>query len=118
MYFIGHGNIRSNGPRLSRNSILAIRKQFNCEDLDDLDAPALEMEYLQSNFSFVVILPNNRTELTELEKRIENYDLSKIFDRMSVRMANILIPRFKLETEINLNVKYFEKSMFAVSIVQ
>lgn len=78
--------------------------EFNCGDLNDLDARALEMEYANSNYSFIVILPNNRTGLSNLEMNLKNYDLDQIYDQMSVRIASIAIPRFTFETEIELNV--------------
>lgn len=77
--------------------------RFNCGDLDDLNAKALEMEYANSNYSFIIILPNNLTDLPELEIKLKNYGLAKIYDRMSVRIAKIMIPRFKLEMKIEMN---------------
>lgn len=74
---------------------------FNVAYVEDLDAKALEMKYANSNISFVIVLPNNRTGLTALETKFKDYDLTKI-EFYSGR-CEVLIPKFKIEYEINLN---------------
>lgn len=80
-----------------------IKKKFNYAVLDDLDATALEMKYANSNFSFVIVLPNSRTGLSALETKLKNYDLAKITDEMHLQEVDVTIPKFKVEYEINLN---------------
>lgn len=78
--------------------------QFNVGiDLKDLDAHSLELGYLNSNFIFLIILPKKRTGLLELEDRLKDYDLTKVFDQMSIQEINFKIPKFKVETEFNFN---------------
>lgn len=86
-----------------RADLMRTEDDFNYAILDDLNATALEMKYANSNFSFVVILPNNRTGLTALEMQLKNYDLTKIQDQMRCREVSVTIPKFKVEFEINLN---------------
>lgn len=76
---------------------------FNYGFVKDLDAAALEMDYANSNFSFLIILPNNRTGLTALEDKLKDYDLAKVFNEMGLKKVDVCIPKFKVETEINLN---------------
>ncbi|XP_031627769.1 dolichyl-diphosphooligosaccharide--protein glycosyltransferase subunit 2 [Contarinia nasturtii] len=80
-----------------------IKKKFNYAVLDEFDATALEMKYVNSNFSFVVVLPNERTGLSALEDKLQNYDLAKITDKMHRAEVDVTIPKFKVEYEINLN---------------
>ncbi|XP_055296672.1 serpin B3-like [Sitodiplosis mosellana] len=76
---------------------------FNYTVLDELDATALQIGYKESEFSFVVILPNTRLGLSELESRLKNYDLSKVINRMSKKLVDVKLPRFKYEYEVQLN---------------
>lgn len=80
-----------------------IKKKFNYALLEDLDATALEMKYANSNFSFVIVLPNSRTGLSALESKLKNYDLAQITDTMHKQEVEVTIPKFKVEFEINLN---------------
>lgn len=87
---------------------------FNVAYVKDLDAKALEMKYANSNISFVILLPNNRTGLTALETKFKDYDLSKI--EFYPGRCEVLIPKFKIEYEINLNDVLKSVSKFVISI--
>ncbi|XP_031628981.1 serine protease inhibitor 42Dd-like isoform X2 [Contarinia nasturtii] len=63
-------------------NFMSITKKFNHAVLDELDATAVEMNYANSNFSFMIVLPNKRTGLSTLENRLQNYDLAKITKKM------------------------------------
>lgn len=76
--------------------------KFGFAELSDLDASALELKYAKSNISFVIILPNGRTGLSALEVALMNYDLSKITSRMHKRNVEVILPKFKIEYEIEL----------------
>lgn len=82
---------------------MTIKKKFNYAVLDRLDATALEMKYANSNISFVIVLPNTRTGLSALEKKLCDFDLTKITDEMYSQEVDVTIPKFKVEFEINLN---------------
>lgn len=71
--------------------------------LEDLDATAVELEYANSNISFVIMLPNNRTGLSALETKLKDYDFATIIERMNAEEVQITIPKFKVEFEIHLN---------------
>lgn len=79
------------------------KMDFNFGYLNELDAKALEITYGNSNFTFLIILPNNRTGLTELESGLKNYDIATVFDQMHIAKINVKIPKFKAETEIRMN---------------
>lgn len=85
------------------DSLQKKRAKFNVGfDLEDLDAHALEIAYFNSNFTFLVILPTNRTGLLALEDRLKDYNVSKVFDQMNIKEINVKLPKFKVETEIHL----------------
>lgn len=52
--------------------------------------------------SMIVLLPNKYDGLEELEKKLENYNLTSIPSQMRNRKVSLSLPRFKLETEIDL----------------
>lgn len=83
--------------------MMRMKKYFNYAILDDLDATALEMQYANSNFTFLILLPNNRTGLAALETKLKNYDLSQITAQMRSEEVDVSIPKFKVEFKINLN---------------
>lgn len=71
--------------------------------LKDLDATAVELKYLGSQFSFVVVLPNSKNGLSNLEATLQNYDLSKIWSQLHEEYVDVTLPKFKVEYEIELN---------------
>lgn len=76
---------------------------FEYAILDDLDATAVKLPYLYSDMSFVVILPNKRNGLSELERKWKDYEMKKVTDRMYEAEVDVALPKFKFEYEINLN---------------
>lgn len=82
---------------------MTMKKKFNYVVLDKLDATALEMKYAHSNFSFVIVLPNQRSGLAALEKKLRDWDLTKLTNDMYPQEVDVTIPKFKVEFEINLN---------------
>lgn len=101
----------------SRVDFMRIKKNFNYGVFDDLEATALEMKYANSNFSFVIVLPNSRTGLSALESKLKNYDLSKITSEMYSQEVDVMIPKFKVEFEINLNDVLKNVSMHSSVVV-
>lgn len=66
--------------------------------VDELDAVAVRMDYVNSSLSFIIILPNNRTGLSSLEMQFGKITLSEIVDRMQLKYCRIFIPNFKVES--------------------
>lgn len=97
------GDFYTNETEKVKADFMHLKKRFNFAELEELNATALEMRYFNSNFSFVIILPNNRTGLHELETKLKNYDLSQISSQMVLQEVDVTIPKFKAEFEINLN---------------
>lgn len=75
---------------------------FNYAALPDLDAKMLEMQYADSQFSFLNILPNKRTGLSELESKLKNIDLKTIVGQMNLEKVQVSMPKFKIEHRVSL----------------
>ena len=50
----------------------------------------------------VIVLPNKPDGLAALEKKLENYNLAEIPSKMRNRKVSLSLPRFRLESTIDL----------------
>lgn len=83
---------------------MKIQSNFHLSDIVELDASALEMKYANSKYSFIILLPRSRTGLSTLERKLKNFDLTKIIDSFWHPIGvDVKIPKFKVEHEIKLN---------------
>lgn len=80
-----------------------LETSINYGNLTDLDAEAFEIDYANSSFSLLIILPNNRTGLPALEAQLNGYNLTKIYNQMNLTKINVQFPKFEVETEIHLS---------------
>lgn len=92
-----------NGNETTRTNFMFLKRNFNHAKINDLQASALEMKYANSTLSFVIILPNSRVGLPELETKLRTYDLATITEQMHRRKVAVSIPKFKINYEIKLN---------------
>lgn len=86
-----------------RTDFMTNNKVFNYAKLKDLNASALQLKYANSTLSFVILLPNNRVGLPELETKLHGYDLTSITRKMRPRKMEVTIPKFKIDYEIELS---------------
>lgn len=87
-----------------RVDFMRIKSNFDHVPSEELDASALAMNYANSKFTFIIVLPNKRTGLSALETKLKDFDLTKITNHFNhPRGTRVTIPKFKIEYEINLN---------------
>lgn len=82
---------------------MRVKKHFKYGFVEKLDATALELPYKDSDISMLILLPNKRTGLAELEGKLTTVDLSEITSTMYSQEVNVEIPKFKIEFDIELN---------------
>lgn len=75
---------------------------FNYADLDDLNAKVLEMPYVNSNLSMLLILPNEIDGLDRLESQLADYDLNHIVSKVSRTKVDVFVPKFHIEFDVDL----------------
>lgn len=75
---------------------------YRFADLNNLYSKAVELKYQRSNVSLVVVLPNSRTGLSELEASLKNYNLNQITRQLRDEYIQVTLPKFKFEYEIDL----------------
>lgn len=97
------GNFYINENNQCPVDFMAKKQGFKYGMLTDLDAAALGMEYVDSNLSFVILLPNKRNGLLTLDSLLCNYDLANITKNMREQKVDVKIPKFKVEFDLNLN---------------
>lgn len=83
-------------------SMMNIKQNFRYADLPNLDATALELPYDNSDLSMVVVLPNKRTGLSQLEEKLRNINLEQITDNMRTQEVRVKLPKFKSEFSVDL----------------
>lgn len=71
--------------------------------LHDLDASAVEVYFGNTQFSLVIVLPNSRTGLMNLEAKLKDYDLKGIMKSLGNERPYLTIPKFEIEYDIELN---------------
>ncbi|CAH1236757.1 unnamed protein product [Diabrotica balteata] len=78
------------------------KKKFFFKNDEALDAKVLELPYTNKDLSMIVILPNKRDGINELELKLANTDLTKITENMFRPDVIVALPKFKIETTIDL----------------
>lgn len=98
------GDFYINEAETAYVDFMQIESNFGRVYSEELEANALAMNYANSKLAFVIVLPKNRTGLTALEAKLKHFDLTKItYSFGRPRGVNVIIPKFKIEYEIELN---------------
>lgn len=82
---------------------MSMTRSFWHAVVNELNVTALRLDYANSSFSFIIILPNTRTGLSALEAQLHNVVLSEIIDQMNYSKCHIKIPKFKVESKFQMN---------------
>ncbi|XP_014096832.3 serine protease inhibitor 42Dd [Bactrocera oleae] len=68
----------------------------------ELDATAVELSYLDTDVSMLVLLPKSVDGLAALETKLKSVDLTKLSAAMRTEEVNIHLPKFKFEFDLAL----------------
>lgn len=75
-------------------------KDYHYSFFRDLNASMLELKYLNSNFSLLILLPNLHTKLPDLEENMRTKSVADMVSRLVYDEVEVDIPRFNIEYEI------------------
>ncbi|KAH8316150.1 hypothetical protein KR067_000718 [Drosophila pandora] len=75
---------------------------------EDLGCTALEMPYQDSDLSMFVLLPQERTGIYDLAKKLKTVNLVDLADKLVVEEVNVKFPKFKVEYSLDLDQKLKE----------
>lgn len=83
------------------------KTEFNYAVLDDLHASAIEINYANSNLTFLAILPLSRTGLPDLIRQLyvykNYYDVYQISNRLQRQVVDVTLPKFKIDFTLSAN---------------
>lgn len=101
-------NFYINEHETVRVDFMKTKQKFAAMYNYELNTSILQMNYANSNLSFIILLPKNRTGLSTLENELKNFDVKKIFRFFDSQLSEpheieVLIPKFGVEYEIKLN---------------
>lgn len=82
--------------------MMHIKGDFKYGTFNDLDATALEMKYNDSDISFLILLPNKRTGLKELEAALTHTNITHITNHMYTSDVEVALPKFRVEYEVEM----------------
>ncbi|XP_039430757.1 serine protease inhibitor 42Dd-like isoform X3 [Culex pipiens pallens] len=85
-----------------RIPMMKIKKHFRYVMLEELDSAALKLSYKDSDLSMLILLPNRRDGLSELEEKLLNTNIPNLLSRMRKREVEVLLPAFKIEIDFDL----------------
>lgn len=91
---------RFNGT--GRTGYMTTIDTFNYAELPDLNARAIEMQYVNSNLTLVVVLPTEN-KLNELVANLKDFDWEKITNQMQQKTVEVTMPKFEAKNRIMLN---------------
>uniref|UniRef100_T1GFL0 Serpin domain-containing protein n=1 Tax=Megaselia scalaris TaxID=36166 RepID=T1GFL0_MEGSC len=94
-FYIGK-NESVNVDMMSKNTY------FRYGDLEDLDAKVLELPYENSNLSMLIVLPNKRTGLRDVELKLKSKSIFEINEKMVEDKVHVYLPKFKVAYELEL----------------
>ncbi len=77
------------------------KRIYNYAAIDDFQI--LELPYKGKAMSMIIILPNDQMGLTKVERHLNAATFQKWLNKMSKKEVQFAFPKFKMESDINLN---------------
>ncbi|XP_062134422.1 antichymotrypsin-2 isoform X11 [Drosophila sulfurigaster albostrigata] len=91
--------------------MMKLTKIFRYAELDFLDATALELPYKDSDWSLLILLPNRKTGLPQLERKLRRTQLSQIRKELYSTDVIVRLPKFKSEFKVELKNTFEQLGM-------
>lgn len=88
---------------ITQVDMMMLTEDLNYTALPDLDATALRLPYKNSDISMMLIRPNKLAGLPLLEERLKATSFEDIVKKMEIYPVTVYLPRFKIETEMELS---------------
>lgn len=79
------------------------KASFKYGNIPELNAAAIELPYKgPGNLSMLVILPNEKEGLADLENKLQEVSLNDITKKMWKQEVNVWLPKFKVEYDLSM----------------
>lgn len=103
-----------------KNSVdmMHLKHDFRYIQIPTLEATAIELPYKDSDLVMLIILPNEKTGLVDIESGMESLDMDVLFKTMVRTEVEVSLPKFKVEFETQMKTplqKMGMKKMFTES---
>jgi len=82
--------------------MMRLEADFPYADVPELGAKALALPYQGDRLAMLILLPNEKDGLSNMETKLKNFDLSALPGRLQERKVAVQLPRFRLESTIDL----------------
>jgi serpin B len=79
------------------------RKEYRYGQFDEFNASVVELDYKNSDASFLIVLPESRTGLAAVEAKLKDIDFNDIASKLDTRELKIQLPKFRIELQVDLN---------------
>lgn len=97
------GDFHANENQIVPVDYMHLKGKFLYGDWDAKQAQILEMKYVNSPYSFVIILPDKGMNLPTLQNRFTSYELNNyLHNDLEEADVDVQIPKFSIEYEIDL----------------
>lgn len=98
---------------MNQIEMMFARNEFKYAKIKEWKAAVVEMHFHKSEMSFVILLPDSKTGLKNLESKICGKSHEKVFQRIDEGLVskgvNIAIPKLVLEMDLNDMDQYLKK---------
>ncbi|XP_051860072.1 serine protease inhibitor 42Dd-like isoform X3 [Drosophila albomicans] len=91
--------------------MMKLTESFRYAELDFLDATAVELPYKDSDWSLLILLPNRKTGLPHLERKLRGTQLSQIREKLYLTEVTVKLPKFKSEFKVELKNTFEQLGM-------
>lgn len=92
----------NNGRYATTVDMMSMKTEVKHKDIPALNATAIDLSYKDSDISMLFILPNDYTGLQSLEQSLKRTTFADIVANMEEVKVSVRLPKFKIETEIEL----------------
>lgn len=82
--------------------MMHVHANFRYGSFSDLNVKCIELPYKDSDVSMLIILPNNRTGLAQLETNLKSLDIVALSKKMRTTDVVVSIPKFQIQFGLSL----------------
>ncbi|XP_062134430.1 serine protease inhibitor 42Dd-like isoform X3 [Drosophila sulfurigaster albostrigata] len=100
-----------NDAKSIRVPIMTMTNRLKYANLPALEAAALELPYKDSDLSMLIVLPNSKTGLPQLERKLLRFPISRITKALHFGELTVHLPKFKTEFNLELTETFKKLGM-------
>lgn len=94
--------------------MMQLRANVGYGENSNLDAKLLELPYRNKKISMVIVLPNKKSGIVELQQKLAAFNIDEVISNIAVSPVLIKIPKFKIESTFDLKQLLSEVTEYAV----